>query len=147
MRERREKKEREEREEREGRVRKERRERREKKEREEREERKGRVRKARRERREKKREKRGRRERGDSRVLVGAPKANTSQPHVTEGGAVFSCPWNRSNCTVLHFDELGDRRFYINEELTQVEFKSHQWFGATLRSHGNSILVRATIRA
>lgn len=25
---------------------------------------------------------------------------------------------------------------------TQVEFKSHQWFGATVRSHGNSILVR-----
>lgn len=37
---------------------------------------------------------------------------------------------------------LGDRYFYINDVNTQVEFKSHQWFGATVRSHGNSILVR-----
>lgn len=36
----------------------------------------------------------------------------------------------------------GDRYFYINDVNTQVEFKSHQWFGATVRSHGNSILVR-----
>lgn len=37
---------------------------------------------------------------------------------------------------------VGDRYFYINDVNTQVEFKSHQWFGATVRSHGNSILVR-----
>lgn len=36
----------------------------------------------------------------------------------------------------------GDRFFDINDVDTQVEFKSHQWFGATVRSHGNSILVR-----
>lgn len=77
------------------------------------------------------------------RVLVGAPKANTSQPHISEGGAVFVCPWNTSSCTVIDFDKHGDRYFYINEELTQVEFKSHQWFGATLRSHGNNILACA----
>lgn len=76
-------------------------------------------------------------------ILVGAPKANTSQPQVTEGGGVFMCPWNKSNCTILHFDKHGDRYFYINDELTQVEFKSHQWFGATLRSHGNNILACA----
>uniref|UniRef100_A0A3B4APH2 Uncharacterized protein n=1 Tax=Periophthalmus magnuspinnatus TaxID=409849 RepID=A0A3B4APH2_9GOBI len=76
-------------------------------------------------------------------VLVGAPKANTSQPHVTEGGAVFMCPWSKSNCTIISFDKHGDRYFHIDEELTQVEFKSHQWFGATLRSQGNNILACA----
>uniref|UniRef100_A0A8C6UYU1 Integrin subunit alpha 5 n=1 Tax=Neogobius melanostomus TaxID=47308 RepID=A0A8C6UYU1_9GOBI len=76
-------------------------------------------------------------------VLVGAPKANTSQPHVTEGGAIYVCPWNKSNCRIIDFDKQGDRYFYINDELTQVEFKSHQWFGATLRSHGNNILACA----
>lgn len=37
---------------------------------------------------------------------------------------------------------LGDRYFNINDVNTQVEFKSNQWFGATVRSHGNSVLVR-----
>lgn len=37
---------------------------------------------------------------------------------------------------------LGDRHFYINDVNTQVEFKSNQWFGATVRSQGNSVLVR-----
>ncbi|KAM9758725.1 integrin alpha-5-like [Menidia menidia] len=77
------------------------------------------------------------------RVLIGAPKANTSQPNVTEGGAVFSCPWNHGNCTPIHFDQQGDRFFHINDVNSQVEFKSHQWFGATVRSHGNSILACA----
>ncbi|KAI4827454.1 hypothetical protein KUCAC02_030846, partial [Chaenocephalus aceratus] len=76
-------------------------------------------------------------------VLIGAPKANTSQPDITEGGGVFSCPWRHDNCSMIHFDKQGDRYFYINNVNTQVEFKSHQWFGATLRSHGNSILACA----
>uniref|UniRef100_A0AAQ4NXB6 Integrin alpha-2 domain-containing protein n=1 Tax=Gasterosteus aculeatus aculeatus TaxID=481459 RepID=A0AAQ4NXB6_GASAC len=81
--------------------------------------------------------------RGPVSVLVGAPKANTSQPDVTEGGAVFLCPWSRANCSMINFDKQGDRHFYINGVNTQVEFKSHQWFGATVRSHGNSILACA----
>ncbi|KAM9409780.1 integrin alpha-5-like isoform 1-T1 [Pholidichthys leucotaenia] len=74
-------------------------------------------------------------------VLIGAPKANTSQPNVTEGGAVYLCPWSQPNCTIINFDMQGDRHFYINDVNTQVEFKSHQWFGATVRSHGNSVLA------
>ncbi|KAM9361473.1 integrin alpha-5-like [Symphorus nematophorus] len=76
-------------------------------------------------------------------ILIGAPKANTSQPDITEGGAVYLCPWSQSNCSVIDFDKQGDRYFYINDVNTQVEFKSHQWFGATVRSHGNSILACA----
>ncbi|XP_041836152.1 integrin alpha-5-like isoform X2 [Melanotaenia boesemani] len=77
------------------------------------------------------------------RVLVGAPKANTSQPDITEGGAVYLCPWSQARCSVISFDQQGDRYFNINDVNTQVEFKSHQWFGATVRSHGNSILACA----
>lgn len=42
---------------------------------------------------------------------------------------------------------IGDQYFYINNENTQVEFKSHQWFGATVRSQGNNILVRIMPRS
>uniref|UniRef100_A0A8C4EVA9 Integrin alpha-2 domain-containing protein n=1 Tax=Dicentrarchus labrax TaxID=13489 RepID=A0A8C4EVA9_DICLA len=76
-------------------------------------------------------------------ILIGAPKANTSQPDITEGGAVYLCPWSQANCSIVNFDKQGDRYFYINDVNTQVEFKSHQWFGATVRSHGNSILACA----
>uniref|UniRef100_A0A3P8VKK2 Integrin subunit alpha 5 n=1 Tax=Cynoglossus semilaevis TaxID=244447 RepID=A0A3P8VKK2_CYNSE len=76
-------------------------------------------------------------------ILIGAPKANTSQPDITEGGAVFSCPWSQNNCSLINFDKHGDRYFYVNDENTQVEFKSHQWFGATVRSHGTNILACA----
>ncbi|XP_036007811.1 integrin alpha-5 [Fundulus heteroclitus] len=76
-------------------------------------------------------------------ILVGAPKANTSQPDITQGGAVYRCSWSQKNCSVVSFDQQGDRYFYINDVKTQVEFKSHQWFGAIVRSHGSSILACA----
>uniref|UniRef100_A0A4W6FHN5 Integrin subunit alpha 5 n=1 Tax=Lates calcarifer TaxID=8187 RepID=A0A4W6FHN5_LATCA len=76
-------------------------------------------------------------------ILIGAPKANTSQPDITEGGAVYLCPWSQTNCSIVNFDKQGDRYFYVNNVNTRVEFKSHQWFGATVRSHGNSILACA----
>uniref|UniRef100_A0A4W5P2B3 Integrin subunit alpha 5 n=1 Tax=Hucho hucho TaxID=62062 RepID=A0A4W5P2B3_9TELE len=82
---------------------------------------------------------------GDVSILIGAPKANTSQPNVNEGGSVYLCPWHQglSNCSVVHFDNEGDRRFHVNDVDVQVEFKSHQWFGATVRSHGNTVLACA----
>ncbi|XP_041946476.1 integrin alpha-5-like [Alosa sapidissima] len=79
-------------------------------------------------------------------ILVGAPKANTSQPDVIEGGSVFFCPWrhDQSKCSVLEFDSEGDRSFNdINNRDLKVEFKSHQWFGATVRSHGDNVLACA----
>nr|XP_015815467.2 integrin alpha-5 isoform X1 [Nothobranchius furzeri] len=76
-------------------------------------------------------------------LLIGAPKANTSQPAVTEGGAVYLCPWSQNNCSSIDFDKQGDQYFYINDVNTQVEFKSHQWFGATVRSRGDNILACA----
>lgn len=42
-------------------------------------------------------------------MLVGAPKANTSQPGVLQGGAVYVCPWDTSpaQCTTIQFDSKG----------------------------------------
>lgn len=43
-------------------------------------------------------------------MLVGAPKANTSQPGVLQGGAVYLCPWGTSpaQCTPIEFDSKGN---------------------------------------
>ncbi|XP_074836404.1 integrin alpha-5 isoform X1 [Carettochelys insculpta] len=84
-------------------------------------------------------------------ILVGAPKANTSQPNVTQGGAVYYCPWHRGNtsCTPIEFDQTGSRQHDFGgngtDGLIPVEFKSLQWFGATVRSHGSSILACAPL--
>ncbi|XP_043969640.1 integrin alpha-5 [Gambusia affinis] len=80
-------------------------------------------------------------------VVIGAPKANTSQTNITEGGSVFYCPWSvgQSNCHTIEFDPEGDRSSLINGTIQQVDFKSHQWFGATVRSHGDTILACAPL--
>ncbi|CAJ1078543.1 integrin alpha-V isoform X1 [Xyrichtys novacula] len=77
-------------------------------------------------------------------VLVGAPRANTSAPGgVVERGAVYSCPWaGSSSCQQLVFDSSDDRK---NGEGAQMEFKSKQWFGASVRSDGQHILACAPL--
>uniref|UniRef100_A0AAR2KI01 Integrin alpha-2 domain-containing protein n=1 Tax=Pygocentrus nattereri TaxID=42514 RepID=A0AAR2KI01_PYGNA len=71
---------------------------------------------------------------GSESIIVGAPKANTSQPYIREGGSVFYCPWNhgQAQCKNVEFDR-------------QAEFKSHQWFGATVRAHSDSVLACAPL--
>ncbi|XP_036312772.1 integrin alpha-5 isoform X3 [Pipistrellus kuhlii] len=84
-------------------------------------------------------------------VLVGAPKANTSQPGVLQGGAVYLCPWATSlaQCTPIVFDSKGSRVLESSlsspEGEEPVEYKSFQWFGATVRAHGSSILACAPL--
>uniref|UniRef100_A0A2K6SDN1 Integrin alpha-5 n=1 Tax=Saimiri boliviensis boliviensis TaxID=39432 RepID=A0A2K6SDN1_SAIBB len=84
-------------------------------------------------------------------VLVGAPKANTSQPGVLQGGAVYLCPWGtrHTNCTPIEFDRKGSRllesSLSSSEGEEPVEYKSLQWFGATVRAHGSSILACAPL--
>ncbi|XP_037645292.1 integrin alpha-V [Sebastes umbrosus] len=76
-------------------------------------------------------------------VLIGAPRANTTSPSsVEERGAVYSCPWRSSSCQQLQFDSTDDRR---NAEGAQMEFKSKQWFGASVRSDGEHILACAPL--
>ncbi|CAN9515672.1 unnamed protein product [Ophioblennius macclurei] len=80
-------------------------------------------------------------------VVIGAPKASTTQVDVVEGGSVFYCPWSlsRSDCHTIEFDTEGDRAVLLNNTKYQADFKSHQWFGATVRSHGDTILACAPL--
>ncbi|XP_028437983.1 integrin alpha-5 [Perca flavescens] len=80
-------------------------------------------------------------------VVIGAPKASTRQVNVTEGGSVFYCPWSlsQSDCHTIEFDAEGDRNVLVNDTKHQGDFKSHQWFGATVRSHGDTILACAPL--
>ncbi|KAM6978134.1 integrin alpha-V [Tautogolabrus adspersus] len=77
-------------------------------------------------------------------VLIGAPRANaSSSSSVVERGAVYSCPWAGStSCQQLLFDSSADRK---NAEGAQMEFKSKQWFGASVRSDGDHILACAPL--
>ncbi|XP_047436736.1 integrin alpha-5 [Mugil cephalus] len=80
-------------------------------------------------------------------VVIGAPKANTRQVNVKEGGSVFYCPWSlsQSDCHSIEFDTEGDRFVLLNNTQHKADFKSHQWFGATVRSHGDTILACAPL--
>ncbi|XP_030284875.1 integrin alpha-V [Sparus aurata] len=81
----------------------------------------------------------------NSDVLIGAPRANSSSSGggVVERGAVYSCPWrSSSSCQQLQFDSSADR---VNGAGAQMEFKSKQWFGASVRSDGEHILACAPL--
>ncbi|KTG38193.1 hypothetical protein cypCar_00012152 [Cyprinus carpio] len=75
-------------------------------------------------------------------VVVGAPRANTSQPGVSRGGSVFMCPWTSSgeSCQTLNFDQKGDENITFIEMLLMAH-KSNQWLGASVRTYKNYILV------
>lgn len=48
---------------------------------------------------------------GRASVLVGAPRANTSQPDIVEGGAVYYCPWpaqDSARCRQIPFDTTSE---------------------------------------
>uniref|UniRef100_A0A8C8BJF3 Integrin alpha-V n=1 Tax=Otus sunia TaxID=257818 RepID=A0A8C8BJF3_9STRI len=76
-------------------------------------------------------------------LLVGAPKANTTQHNIVEGGQVLKCNWNSNrNCQPIIFDSTGNRDFAPDDPL---EFKSHQWFGASVRSKNDKILACAPL--
>ncbi|KAL6119500.1 itga5 [Pungitius sinensis] len=80
-------------------------------------------------------------------LVIGAPKANTKQVNITEGGSVFYCPWSLSqrDCHTIDFDTEGNRNVLLNNTEHQGDFKSHQWFGATVRSHKDTILACAPL--
>ncbi|XP_063997079.1 integrin alpha-5 isoform X2 [Pogoniulus pusillus] len=83
-------------------------------------------------------------------ILVGAPKANSSLAGVSQGGAVYHCPWPPgASCTPIDFDHIGSRSHDFggnsSESSEPVEFKSLQWFGATVRAHNASILACAPL--
>lgn len=77
-----------------------------------------------------------------SSLLIGAPKANSSQPGISQGGDVLKCNWKSANCQPIVFDSSGNRYFADNDP---IEFKSNQWFGASLRVKGDKILACAPL--
>ncbi|CAL8241042.1 unnamed protein product [Merluccius merluccius] len=81
----------------------------------------------------------------NSDVLIGAPRANSTwvpSSSVVERGAVYSCPWKSPDCQQLQFDTTENRN---SREGVQMEFKSKQWFGASVRSDGVHILACAPL--
>ncbi|KAL0268025.1 UNVERIFIED_CONTAM: hypothetical protein PYX00_010114 [Menopon gallinae] len=76
---------------------------------------------------------------GRSWVLIGAPEAQTIQPGVDHGGAVYKCDTTADDvCEQIPFDVTGNNN---NTEGRQVDKKSYQWFGATVRSSGENGIV------
>ncbi|KAM4705167.1 integrin alpha-8 [Rhinophrynus dorsalis] len=81
-------------------------------------------------------------------ILIGAPKANTSQPEIVEGGAVYNCPFpntQTTGCKQIPFDITNNRNLRINGTKEAIEFKSKQWFGATVRSHKEKVVACAPL--
>ena len=69
------------------------------------------------------------------RLLVGAPLAQTDQPNVEHGGAVYRCSIDSINtCQQITFDRTGPSVVKIKGRDYQEDEKSNQWFGATLHS-------------
>ncbi|XP_031456856.1 integrin alpha-IIb isoform X3 [Phasianus colchicus] len=80
-------------------------------------------------------------------VAVGAPRANTSQPNVTEPGAVFLCSWppGPAACRLVSIDSAGDEEELRDAVQLQVH-KSRQWLGASLASHAGTLLACAPLQ-
>ncbi|XP_072179510.1 integrin alpha-8-like [Diadema setosum] len=77
------------------------------------------------------------RELGEDMLLVGAPRAQTDQPGVEAGGALYKCPlstvpFSAGECYQLPLDPHGNDL----ENGEQITNKSGQMFGATVQSGG-----------
>ncbi|GFQ85066.1 integrin alpha-8 [Trichonephila clavata] len=72
-------------------------------------------------------------------LLVGAPKAQTEQPGVEQGGAVYRCSIDSPNmCQMIPFDTSGPGQINLRGKKENMDDKSHQWFGATVHSSGEN---------
>ncbi|XP_056607795.1 integrin alpha-IIb [Triplophysa dalaica] len=77
-------------------------------------------------------------------VVIGAPRANTSQPGVSRGGSVFLCPWMSTgkSSQTLNFDQKGDEKITSDNKILMAH-KSNQWLGASVRTYKDYILACA----
>ncbi|XP_042859779.1 integrin alpha-PS2-like isoform X5 [Penaeus japonicus] len=81
--------------------------------------------------------------RGQNRLLVGAPRFETDQRQrgVSRAGAVLQCyPEVADRCDYVPFDRNGNNVHPLGQ---QLDSKSNQWFGATVRSSGDDGVVVA----
>ncbi|XP_066582926.1 integrin alpha-PS2 isoform X2 [Prorops nasuta] len=74
-------------------------------------------------------------------TIVGAPEAETTQAGVYRGGAVYRCDIATDDrCEIIHFDDKGNnhvRNPSVPENLSQIDNKTLQWFGATVSASIN----------
>ncbi|XP_061874669.1 integrin alpha-IIb-like isoform X1 [Colius striatus] len=80
-------------------------------------------------------------------VVVGAPRANTSQPGVVQPGAVFLCSWPPGDtpCQPVPMDTAGDETETHNN-LRLHTYKSHQWLGASVTSWNGTLVACAPLQ-
>lgn len=52
------------------------------------------------------------------RLLIGAPEAQTSQPGVVKGGAVFRCSTFKDDCEEILFDTRGE--FFTRDPCSEL---------------------------
>uniref|UniRef100_A0A8B9T684 Integrin subunit alpha 2b n=1 Tax=Anas platyrhynchos TaxID=8839 RepID=A0A8B9T684_ANAPL len=77
-----------------------------------------------------------------TRVAVGAPRANTSQPGVVEPGAVFLCSWpGKSSCDPVPFDTME-----TSSSMKLHVYKSRQWLGASVTSWHGTLVACAPLQ-
>ncbi|VBB28348.1 unnamed protein product, partial [Acanthocheilonema viteae] len=80
-------------------------------------------------------------------LLVGSPKANSGakQPGVKNSGAVFRCSVEKPLCSEIFLDRKGNEKRLNGSHLLQIEEKSDQMLGATVRvsKKGDSVVVCA----
>ncbi|KAL7639215.1 UNVERIFIED_CONTAM: hypothetical protein RMT77_010749 [Armadillidium vulgare] len=76
-------------------------------------------------------------------LLVGAPKFNTTQPGVVEGGAVLRCSVesSRRSCEYVPFDNTSHMR--LSHMDYHIDSKNYQFFGATLKSRDGIVVACA----
>jgi len=80
-------------------------------------------------------------EKGQSWLLIGAPAADSGQPGVQNGGAVYKCPPESPNqCEAIPFDREGNTLAPTGQ---QYDNKTGQWFGSLVRSSGEDGVVLA----
>lgn len=80
------------------------------------------------------------RDRTNNWLLVGAPRAQTNQPGVERGGAVYRCSAEAMDaCQQVPFDQTGHSMTRIGGRPEQADSKSNQWMGAVVRSSGSNV--------
>ncbi|XP_068023254.1 integrin alpha-IIb isoform X2 [Melanerpes formicivorus] len=80
-------------------------------------------------------------------VVVGAPRANTSQPGVLQPGAVFLCLWPPGDapCQLLPIDTTGNET-EVQGSLELHTYKSYQWLGASVTSWDGKLVACAPLQ-
>ncbi|XP_004875482.1 integrin alpha-V-like [Heterocephalus glaber] len=72
-------------------------------------------------------------------LLVGAPKANTTQPGILEGGQVLKCDWSSSrHCQPIEFDSTGLKGEKLAESKDRGRGGESHGTGPWLVSKGSS---------